>query len=123
MHFSALATIGLLLALPVPVAAADPAPAAETKSCLPLSSVRETIVRNDHSIDFVLKGGSVWRNTLPNRCPQLGFERAFSYRTSINQLCRQDVITVVAQYGGGMNGARCGLGLFERQPAAPPKAK
>jgi hypothetical protein len=123
MVIGALAPFVLLLALSAPAAAADLAPAAETKICLPLGSLRQTIVRNDHSIDFVLRDGSVWRNTLPNRCPQLGTERAFSYQTSLSQLCRQDLISVVLQTGGQMLAARCGLGPFERQPAAPPNAR
>jgi len=120
---SALGPFVLLLVSAAAAAAADPVPSAETKICLPLGSLRQTIVRNDHSIDFVLRDGSVWRNTLPNRCPQLGIERAFSYQTSLSQLCRQDVISVVLQTGGQMLAARCGLGPFERQPATPPTAR
>jgi hypothetical protein len=69
-------------------------------------------VRSDQVIDFELVGGDVLRNELPYRCPQLGFERAFSYSTSITQLCSTDIITVIVQGGGPMRGASCGLGQF-----------
>ena len=115
--------LALLLLLPVAATATDePAPAAETRNCLALANIRQTIVRDARTIDFKLRDGSVWRNTLPFRCPQLGFERAFSYQTSISQLCRQDLITVIQQTGN-LGGARCGLGEFQRQLTPPPKAR
>ena len=115
--------LAISLLLPAVAAAADePAPPAETRNCLALANIRQTTVRDARTIDFRLRDGSVWRNSLPFRCPQLGFERAFSYQTSISQLCRQDLITVIQQTGN-LGGARCGLGEFQRQPAPPPKAK
>jgi len=63
-------------------------------------------------IDFVLHDGSVLRNRLPYACPQLGFERAFTYSTSLSQLCSVDIITVIVQGGGPSRGASCGLGQF-----------
>ena len=47
-----------------------------------------------------MRGGKVYRNTLPNSCPRLGFEEAFSYSTSINQLCSTEIIYVLEQIGG-----------------------
>ncbi|WP_439545801.1 hypothetical protein [Sandarakinorhabdus sp.] len=121
MARSALAAVMFLLA--APAMAAEPATEPETRNCLQLGNLRQTIVRNDSTIDFVLRDGSVWRNNLPFRCAQLGIERAFSYQTSISQLCRQDLISVVLQTGGQPLGARCGLGEFQRQPTPPPKPK
>ncbi len=100
--------------------AAKPTAAPETRSCLALRSIRDTNVVDNRTIDFTLGDGSVWRNRLPYDCPQLGFERAFSYQTSMSQLCKQDVITVIELTGSRQIGARCGLGEFVRQP---PKAK
>jgi hypothetical protein len=77
-----------------------------------LQNIRETKVVDDRTIDFVMRGGDIYRNTLPNSCPQLGFERAFSYSTSISQLCSVDIITVLQQAGGIRRGASCGLGKF-----------
>ena len=84
----------------------------EPISCVLLQNIRETRVIDDSTIDFVMRNSKVYRNTLPNRCPQLGFERAFSYSTSISQLCSVDIITVLQQAGGIRRGASCGLGKF-----------
>lgn len=108
-----------LLAAAAP--AADRAPPAATptgkpEGCIPLSAIRETRVRDDHTIDFIMRGRNrVYRNTLPNSCPSLGFEQRFSYATSLSQLCSTDIITVL--YSSPLQrGASCGLGSF--QPVA-----
>jgi hypothetical protein len=88
-------------------------------NCVQLQNIRETQVRDDQTIDFIMRGGKRFRNTLPNSCPQLGFERAFSYQTSISQLCNVDIITVIVQGAGPRRGASCGLGKFT--PIAPPQ--
>ncbi len=85
----------------------------EPVSCLPLQSIRESRVRDDWTIDFRTSGGRWYRNTLPNRCNGLGFERSFSYATSLTQLCNVDIITVISTAGGGpINRGSCGLGQF-----------
>ncbi len=113
----------LLLSLPAVAQPAAPADG-ETRSCIVLSNLRQSIVRGDQIIDFVMRDGSVWRNTLPYRCPTLGFQRAFSYQTSINQLCKPDLISVIQLNGGNPITSRCGLGTFVRQPApTQPRAK
>jgi hypothetical protein len=86
--------------------------------CVQLQSIRETRVVDDKTIDFYMRDGRVLRNNLPGSCPQLGFERAFSYSTSISQLCNVDIITVIQQSGGIRRGASCGLGMFT--PITPP---
>jgi len=88
------------------------------QSCLQLSRIREARVVDDHTIDFYVSGREVLRNTLPNACPQLGFEKAFTYSTSLSQLCSVDIITVIIQGGGPRTGASCGLGAFV--PYVPP---
>jgi len=87
-------------------------PAGDPVNCVTLSQLRETRVIDDQTIDFIMRDGTVLRNTLPNRCPSLGFERAFSYSTSLNRLCNVDIITVITQGGGPRRGASCGLGMF-----------
>jgi hypothetical protein len=42
----------------------------------------------------------------------LGYQRAFSYATSISQLCSLDIITVFVQGNPSLQGASCGLGPF-----------
>lgn len=85
----------------------------EPVSCINLSQIRSTTVRDDRTIDFIMSGGKVYRNELPNQCGGLGFDRTFSYSTSLTQLCNVDIITVQQNIGGGlMPGASCGLGQF-----------
>ena len=93
-----------LLALALVAAAApaaDRAPPAATPtgnpvSCVRLAEVRETRVRDDRTIDFIMRGrNQVYRNTLPSSCPGLGFEQRFAYATSLAQLCSTDMITVL----------------------------
>lgn len=83
-------------------------------NCLPLQTIRESQVRDDWTIDFRTSGGQWYRNALPNRCFSLGFERAFSYSTSLTQLCNVDIITVLVNNGGPgpINRGACGLGEF-----------
>ena len=94
-------------------------PAGEPRACVQINRIRSTQVVDDQTIDFRMQGGEILRNTLPNRFPGLGFERAFSYRTSIPQLCNVDIITVVVQGAGPQIGASCGLGMFQPVKAAP----
>lgn len=102
-----------------PATAQTMIPVGEPVTCLQIGQIRNTRVIDDQTIDFVLRNGTIMRNTLPARCPGLGFERAFSYRTSIPQVCNVDIVTVVIQGGGPQIGASCGLGVFQPVKAAP----
>ena len=83
------------------------------KGCINISQIRESRVRSDQVIDFEMRGRSIYRSVLPSACPRLGFERSFTYETSINQLCKQDIIYVLEQVAGNLRrGAGCGLGEF-----------
>src|SRR5690606_13486217 len=90
------------------------APAVEVvgaaENCIQTSRIRNTVVHDDYTIDFRLTGGDVYRNTLPARCPSLGFEERFAYEVSTGQLCAIDTITVIDSGAG--RGLRCGLGKF-----------
>ena len=111
----------MLLAAPAMAepAGAPPTAVPEIRSCLQMPQIRDSNVVDRQTIDFRLRDGSVWRNRLPRSCPGLGFERAFSYTTSIPQLCNVDIIRVVMQGNPGLVGATCGLGRFERLPPKP----
>ncbi|WP_253185875.1 hypothetical protein [Novosphingobium sp. NDB2Meth1] len=89
-------------------------PTGKAVTCIPITSIRESRVRDDWTIDFRTGGDTWYRNTLPNRCSNLGFERSFSYATSLAQLCNVDIITVFRN-GGGPTGplGSCGLGMFQ----------
>ena len=97
-----------------PAAAAAP----QAQSCVDLVRISEARVIDDRTIDFHMRDGSVLRNSLPNSCPSLGFERAFTYSTSLTRLCSTDIITVIHTGGGPRTGASCGLGQFVPAPAA-----
>jgi hypothetical protein len=85
----------------------------EERSCIPRSQVRRSQVRSDQIIDFEMINRKVYRVTLPARCPGLGFERAFAYETSIDQLCSADIIHVLMNMGGvPQRSASCGLAPF-----------
>lgn len=105
--------------VPPPPTGQQPAASATGPSCVELSRIRESRVVDDRTIDFVLRDGSVLRNTLPSSCPQLGFEKAFTYSTSIARLCSVDIITVINQGGGIRTGASCGLGKFTPYTPVP----
>jgi hypothetical protein len=96
---------------PAPAAAPQTA-AAATRSCVDLARISEARVINDRTIDFHMRDGTLLRNNLPNSCPSLGFEKAFTYSTSISRLCSTDIITVIHTGGGPRTGASCGLGQF-----------
>jgi hypothetical protein len=102
---------------PPAATAAEPGPpmkvAGPAVRCVPIRQIRETRVLSDGIIDFHMAGGQVLRNRLPHGgCPQLGFERSFTYSTSLSQLCSVDIITVIRNAGGISRGASCGLGEF-----------
>lgn len=103
-----------------PATAATAAARPETTDCIDLIRIDRSEVVDDQTILFHMKGGKVWKNTLPYKCPRLGFEKAFSHKTSINRLCSIDVITVL-DTSARMPGASCGLGKFEAY--TPPKGK
>ncbi|WP_448581446.1 hypothetical protein [Thermaurantiacus sp.] len=93
--------------------------AGKPQDCILLNRIRETRVLSDQVIDFVMDNGDVFRNTLPYKCPQLGFQESFGYQTSINQLCNVDIITVIIPGIGPNTGASCALGRFT--PMKPAK--
>lgn len=86
----------------------------EPVNCLSIPSIRESRVRDDYTIDFRTGNNRWYRNTLANRCNGLGFDRTFTYATSLSQVCNVDIITVLTNMGGPglMPRGSCGLGMF-----------
>lgn len=109
----------LLIAAPA-LARDEPVPPAtptgEPVSCISTVGMRSD-VRSDRVIDFTV-AGRTYRNTLPQGCPGLGFERGFAYRLLQPRLCDVDIITVL-QSPGLSAGPSCGLGKF--QPIERPR--
>lgn len=83
------------------------------KNCILVNRIRQSTVIDNKHILFRLRGGDVYLNTLPRKCSGLGFYKAFSYKTSTNELCNVDIITVV-EADGQMRGTSCGLGQFQQ---------
>lgn len=83
------------------------------EDCVSVTQLRESRIRDDSTIDFIRGGNRAWRVTLPNSCPGLRSNDAFTYSTSLTQLCSNDIIYVLQHTGGSLErGAGCGLGPF-----------
>lgn len=89
------------------------APAGEPVACIDRARLRDTTVWDDRTIDFRMAGGQIYRNTLPSKCSQLGFQQAFAYVARTNRICSVDTITVLQTGGTPQRGATCGLGMFQ----------
>lgn len=111
--------VGPAVARPLkPAQEAQIRPAGKPLSCIPIIGIDHTRVRDDHTIDFYMRGRQVYRNVLPQACPELGFEERFSYETSLSELCSVDIITVLHD-SAPYRGASCGLGQFQPVSGAP----
>jgi hypothetical protein len=82
----------------------------EPVNCISRTRIQDMHVHDDYTIDFEMAGSEVFRTTLPNRCPGLGFDERIAYETSLDRLCSTDNFTVI-QTNGGL-GATCGFGMF-----------
>lgn len=125
-----LCALSLGMALVTPAAMAkepsipEARPTGKAVQCISISQIRESRVRSDKIIDFRVGGRQWYRNTLPQKCPSLGFEQRFSYRTSLSQLCSVDIISVLQDFGGRLSeGAACGLGPFQPVELSKPQMK
>ena len=97
----------------VHTAAAPPGePIGEAVDCIRASDIRDTRVRDDWTIDFSLRGGKVFRNTLPNRCTGLAANDRLQYRPTSSQLCSVDTITALTI--DNQVATVCGLGKFQQ---------
>jgi hypothetical protein len=125
-HFVTLSTLPLVMGActsdadnpPRSAAASAATPAAEAigpaLDCLPLTQFNNSRIRDDRTIDFIGGAGNkVWRVTLPNRCAGLKAANAFTYETSLSQLCKLDIIYPLNQFGNTLQrGPGCGLAPF-----------
>ena len=95
-------------------------PVGEPVNCIDTNRIDSTNVVANNVIDFKMRGGKVFRNTLPASCSGLVMEDRFSYRTSIGRLCNVDTIRVLHSFGGHLEeGVGCGLGKFQPVEKAP----
>jgi hypothetical protein len=105
--------IGLLAVLVSASGGMQEASGQDPVRCLSLSSIDHTEVIDDQTIAFYLRGGRIYLNRLDRACRNLDRDRPFSYRTATGQLCANDVINVIEDFGPGpIFGDTCGLEHF-----------
>ena len=81
--------------------------------CVRVSSIDKTEAVDDQNILFHMRGDTVYRNHLPQRCPRLEHENRIAYRVFGGRLCSSDSITVIEDSVFGLqSGFTCGLGDF-----------
>jgi hypothetical protein len=84
-------------------------------NCVSLTRVINTRIVDEQTLLFYMRGGDIYRNVLPHRCPGLDRNSTFMYRVTTSQLCSVDVVTVLEDFGSRfMPGASCGLGRFQQ---------
>lgn len=79
-------------------------------SCLQTINIYTSYVLDDQTILFETENGAVYINRLPAPCHGLKVADGYSYNTTINQLCKHDIIRVL-EYSYGATSS-CGLGEF-----------
>jgi hypothetical protein len=113
--FGVVTTVALLCASNSRAQAADEKEFDRTPvKCLATARIRDTDILDDRTIIFYLRGNrQVYRTYLPRACPGLERNERFAYQTRNSQLCSIDLITVLEQYGAGLqSGATCRLSDF-----------
>jgi len=84
-----------------------------SKHCISIVRISDTQIIDNQHIRFNMNGGPDYINELPNMCPGLSPNSTFMYKTSLNELCDLDIITLLENIGGGfVRGPSCGLGKF-----------
>jgi hypothetical protein len=110
---SALGAVSLLFAIAMP---AQNAVAAEAVPSMCLQAIRidHTRVVDNQTILFYTRGGGIYLNRLSHAVIGLRKNRPFMYRTTGDQICTHDLITVLEDWGFGFRpGASAALGRFE----------
>ena len=111
---AAVGVLGIaLIAAPITAQDGRDAAPADARICISLNEIDHTSVIDDNTILFYARGHDIYRNYLPQSCPELKNEQRFMYRVSLPQLCANDTITVLEDAGFGfIPGPTCGLGKF-----------
>lgn len=82
-----------------------------TRACVPMRSLRQSIILDNRTIFFEVSGRRGFMNRLPNECPGLLREQRFAYANSFGSLCRAQIITILDSFG--RTWGSCALGDFE----------
>jgi hypothetical protein len=107
--FLATTLSGMLLA----AASAQADSAKGNDVCLDIDHVDHTVVVDDQTILYYMRGGKIWKNTLQRQCSSLKFEQGFVEDIRGGEVCSNRQTIRVIQ-----TGALCSLGAFT--PYTPP---
>lgn len=89
------------------------------QACVIVRRINDTVVVDDKTVLFYMRGGDIYENFLKRSCPGLGRAKSFSYGVTAGRLCGSDMITVFDPFSP-QPGQTCGLGEF--RPVTPERA-
>lgn len=85
----------------------------DPENCVTVNRIQRTRIVDDNNILFYMRGGAIYRNYMPRKCPRLKREDSFTYDVRTNSLCNVDIIYVLERFGSSLQrGPACGLGMF-----------
>lgn len=88
----------------------------DPKRCISSQRLARTKVINDKTVDFTLRNGKVFRNTLLTRCSIIRNNDRFTYQQdSSSRLCKGDKISSLETISDRLQSfGLCGLGTFQQ---------
>ncbi len=89
----------------------------KVKHCVPMRSLRQSIILDDSTIFFESIGRKGYMNKLPRECRGLMREERYAYSNSFGSLCRAEIITILDSFGRSWGS--CSLGDFEEYQKKP----
>jgi hypothetical protein len=101
----------VMLVSPAAVDAQTSAPSSASV-CLNARNIQRTEAKDDRTIDFYMRDGKVWRNTLRQNCPMLKTSPFSQVLNSGDLICANQQFIHVLQTGD-----TCALGDFTPLPA------
>ena len=111
---AALAASVVVLGSPRAFAQAEDAFDRTPRDCLQVAAIDRTVVLDDQTVLFYMRGKKVFRNYLPRKCPGLKREDRFMYQAAQGRLCNIDSITVLELWNASFTpGFTCPLGKFQ----------
>ena len=114
-YYTRIAAISLVCLSVVPVVHAQDADTdKEPIRCVKIDRIENVDVIDNENVVFQIGINNYYLNTLPYACNGLRLNESIMYRTSTNELCDIDVITILDKIGPGFQaGPSCGLGKFK----------
>lgn len=88
----------------------------EPERCINSGRLARTKVINDKTVDFTLRNGKVYRNTLLTNCAIIRNNDRFTFRRDLSsQLCKGDQISSLETISDRLQSfGLCGLGTFQQ---------